>query len=95
MKLLPLDKEKVDSSLAGLDQTRDYMRPAFTSSQYTSPNHTEANAAWKAIQPGHGVVAVEHDWAAQRQLPTTMDLPSNPNMSVYVIEGYHALHCIV
>ena len=71
------------------------MRPAFTSSQYTSPNHTEANTAWQAIQPGHGVVAVSHEWAAQRQLPATMDLPMDSNMSVYVIEGYHALHCIV
>lgn len=59
----------------------------------------EQNAAvdqlWDNILPAHGIVAVDHQWAAERQMPATMNLPSDPSKGVYIIDAYHQLHCLV
>ena len=50
---------------------------------------------WDNILPAHGIVAVDHGWAAERHLPATMTLPSNSSKGVYIIDAYHQLHCLV
>ncbi len=51
--------------------------------------------SWAEVLPAHGIVAVEHDWALERQLPATMSLPSDPSKGVYIIDAYHQIHCLV
>ena len=50
---------------------------------------------WDNVLPAHGVVAVDHQWATERQMPATMSLPSDPSKGVYIIDAYHQLHCLV
>lgn len=50
---------------------------------------------WDDILPAHGIVAVDYRWAAERRMPATMSLPSDPSKGVYVIDAYHQLHCLV
>lgn len=59
-------------------------------------NQTAAvDAAWEAIVPAHGIIAVDKSWAEQRQLPLSMELPSDHTKQVYILEAYHILHCLV
>lgn len=51
--------------------------------------------AWDDIVPAHGIVAVDHTWAADRQLPASLSLPSDADKGVYIIDAYHQLHCLV
>lgn len=60
-----------------------------------SPNETEAAAAWDAIESGHGDVAVDPRWAASRGLPPSFLHPLDSTRMVYVVEAYHAIHCLV
>ena len=50
---------------------------------------------WDKVLPAHGIVAVDHQWAAERQMPATMSLPSDSSKGVYIIDAYHQLHCLV
>lgn len=50
---------------------------------------------WDKITPAHGIVAVEHRWAAEKQLPATINLPSDATKGVYIIDAYHQMHCLV
>lgn len=59
-------------------------------------NQTEAvDAAWEAMVPAHGIIAMDKSWAEQRQLPLSMELPSDHTKQVYILEAYHMLHCLV
>ena len=52
------------------------------------PEDDEAvNAAWDQIVPAFGIVAVEHQWAAEHNLPQSMSLPSNSSKGVYIIDA--------
>lgn len=65
---------------------------------YSAKNPNEsvsADAAWDAIVPAHGIVAVDKQWAEERQLPLSMELPSDNSKQVYILEAYHMLHCLV
>lgn len=51
--------------------------------------------AWDSIIPSHGIVAVDRQWAIEKQLPASMSLPSDPSKGVYIIDAYHQIHCLV
>ena len=46
------------------------------------------NAAWDQIVPAHGIVAVDHVWAAEHNLPDSMSLPSDSSKGVYIIDAF-------
>ena len=54
-----------------------------------------ADAAWEAVQPAHGFVAVDPHWAEEHQLLPSMEMPSDTSKRVYILEAYHMLHCLV
>lgn len=66
-------------------------------SVFTSSNETLASAAWDGILAGHGVVAIDEDYARQQKLPPTSFLPAGraKGKLMYTLEAYHAMHCIV
>ena len=67
-------------------------------SNYSSPDPRDAEKvaeAWEAIIPDHGIVAVDHQWAAQRLLPASQDFSGDPSKGLYLLEAYHQMHCIV
>ncbi|KAF7873930.1 hypothetical protein EAF04_002602 [Stromatinia cepivora] len=77
----------------GLSPERNVEREIYLPTKYSSENRSEANAAWKAIRTGHGVVAIDKQWAADRNLVNSVTWPDHPEQSLYVIEAYHVLHC--
>lgn len=51
---------------------------------------------WAAIKPSHGFIAVDEEWALSRNWPPTTRYPgSDPPKGVYLLEGYHQIHCLV
>ena len=60
-----------------------------------SENETEAGNAWDDIEAGHGLVAVDSQWAAAQGLPPTSSHPQDSSKVVYAIEAYHQIHCLV
>ena len=50
---------------------------------------------WDAIWPTYGIVALDHQWAAEKNLHPSENLDSDPSKGVYVLEAYHILHCLV
>ena len=79
----------------GLRLDRNVNRSVYEHSKYLSHNETEASLAWDSILAGHGVVAIKPQYAAQKNLPSTATLPGSSGDLVYVIEAYHAIHCVV
>lgn len=70
-------------------------RRVYQHSKFLSKNETEASAAWDSILAGHGVIAVDPQYAMEKKLPKTKELPESGGRLVYVIEAYHAIHCVV
>lgn len=60
-----------------------------------SHNATEAAQAWDSVDAGHGLVAVDRQWAAAQHLPSTLEHPRHTDKVVYIIEAYHHIHCLV
>ena len=84
--------------IAGIHTYPEKWQPATWWSMYSieHENQTAAvDAAWEAIVPAHGIIAVDKSWAEQRQLPLSMELPSDHTKQVYILEAYHMLHCLV
>lgn len=62
---------------------------------YSSANETEAAEAWEAINPAHGHIAVDHQWAAEHGWMPSMPVPGQETKGLYLLESYHQLHCLV
>jgi len=70
-------------------------RTIYGHSKYVSMNETEASAAWAAILPGHGIVAIDRQYKEKNHLQQTLMHPNGSGYYVYGVEAYHAMHCIV
>jgi hypothetical protein len=79
----------------GMPLQRTEPRIVYQHSKYISSNESEASEAWNSILPGHGVVAIEPAYAAAKGLPDTIALPRSGGKLTYIIEAYHAMHCVV
>lgn len=86
---------KFDASCHMLEIGGIVPRIANAHSAFDSSNETIAAAAWDGIEAGHGDVVVDPEWAARQGLPPSAEHPYMPGKSVYVIEAYHAMHCLV
>jgi hypothetical protein len=81
--------------IVGLSTARSVERKLYEPTVYMSKNRTEADYAWESINTGHGLVAIDKKWASEHKIVQSMTFPFNPEQSLYVIEAYHAIHCIV
>jgi hypothetical protein len=63
--------------------------------EYSDKNFTETDALWDDINPAHGFISVDRSWAKSQYWPETMPMPKDSSKSVYLLEAYHLLHCVV
>jgi len=90
------DRIKVESYRLVSEDTR-WRQFQWNTNIYSTSDEKAAeaiNAAWDQIVPAHGIVAVDHQWATEHNLPDSMGLPSDPSKGVYIIDAYHQLHCL-
>lgn len=70
-------------------------RTIYAHSNYMSEDEAVASKAWDNILAGHGVIALDADYVAKKNLPPSVPLPDDSGNFMYVIEAYHAMHCTV
>ncbi|CAI6304002.1 unnamed protein product [Periconia digitata] len=78
----------------GLSYARTVERTMYLDSKYTSKSEEVASEAWKSILAGHGVVALEADYIAEKSLPPSTAIPGSDGKFMYLIEAYHTIHCL-
>lgn len=69
-------------------------RPFEWSSEYADTNLTAAGVLWDNISFDAGVVALEYDWTAAHGLPHAQPFPWDQSKGLYLLNGFHALHCL-
>ena len=71
------------------------MRPFVTNTEWSSENTTHADELWKALAPNVGMVAVDNEFGRKMDLYATEQFPWDQSKGIYMLEGYHSLHCLV
>ncbi|CAD6442783.1 4ef172a3-944c-4a1c-aa14-aae148dba021 [Sclerotinia trifoliorum] len=67
-------------------------------SQYAGLRNNEVSVEWgsywDAINHDSGIVAVTKLWALKQGLPLGSRFPWDTNKTIYLVNAYHALHCV-
>jgi hypothetical protein len=64
-------------------------------SEYSTDNATYRDILWDPVGEASGTVAVPKTWAAEKGLPPGRKVPWDDSKTLYAINAYHSLHCIV
>lgn len=62
---------------------------------FSHHNRTIADEAWNSWVVDPGIVALPHDWVKHKMLPQAQHWPWDGDKGVYLLNGYHNLHCLV
>ncbi|ESZ91308.1 hypothetical protein SBOR_8307 [Sclerotinia borealis F-4128] len=65
-----------------------------TYTEYSDVNQSISDAAWESFTT-NGFVAIPHNEAADFGLPLAEDFPDDPSKGVYVLSGFHQVHCVI
>ncbi|GLA81336.1 hypothetical protein AtubIFM56815_004980 [Aspergillus tubingensis] len=87
--------DSAPSAFAQVDLLRTTWKEFHWNTEYSPQNHSDADQLWAAINPAHGIIAVDRQWAAQNHWPESMTMPDDDSKGVYLLEAYHQLHCLV
>lgn len=74
---------------------RDKTRLAHVPTRFWNGDEEGEDASWNEIEAGHGLVSVTPEYAAAQGLPDSLVHPRDPSLRIYVVEGYHSIHCLV
>ncbi|KAI9172798.1 Phenylalanine aminomutase (L-beta-phenylalanine forming) [Paramyrothecium foliicola] len=89
---LPSSEPKCGSYFAGLERTVPIK--IHHSTEYTSDNLTAATKLWEELSGDPGVVALEKQFIDETGLPRALPFPWDGNKEVYLLQGFHNLHCL-
>ncbi|KAJ5928273.1 hypothetical protein N7466_007229 [Penicillium verhagenii] len=91
-RLAPNNLIEQPSHFAGLQRTRE--EPFVMQTKYASENETLRNELWYNINIDDGMVALSDEWAAQHGLRTAQRFPWDNSKGIYLLHGFHNLHCL-
>ena len=80
--------------VAGIHDYGEEWQQFWTQTEFSSPDHEINNKAWSSFTTT-GFVALPHTWAAEQNLPEAGLWPDDPSKGVYVVDGFHQIHCVV
>jgi len=80
------------SKYAGL--RNDVPVPWAVSSEYNSENLDYANALWDNLSFAQGIISLSEDFVKSKGLPSAQPFPWDTSRGLYLINGYHNLHCM-
>lgn len=85
----------VDRPLAGL--VRDVNRPWTNTTDYVSSNMVIQDQAWNALEDENhvGTVALSDEYAHAHGLLDSQRWPWDSKKGIYVLTGFHQVHCVV
>ena len=81
------------SFFAGLE--RDVPTPYRDDLIFNSPNRSLADAAWSSWVVDPGIVALPNDWVKGKMLPQAQHWPWDEDKGLYLLQGFHNMHCLV
>lgn len=58
-------------------------------------NQTASNELWDKISSSHGLIALDRQFAKEKQWLESMPVPGDEGKGLYLLESYHQLHCLV
>ncbi|KAI1327327.1 hypothetical protein F5Y16DRAFT_198762 [Xylariaceae sp. FL0255] len=73
---------------------RDREEPIFVKTKYDSENETLQDQLWHDISVDSAYVALDDEWATQRGLPIAQRFPWDHSKGLYLLHGFHNLHCL-
>ncbi|KAF7860759.1 hypothetical protein EAF04_008277 [Stromatinia cepivora] len=65
-----------------------------TYTKYSEVNQSISDPAWDSFTT-NGFVAISHTEAAGFGIPLAEDFPDDPSKGVYVLAGFHQIHCVM
>ncbi|KAL8785162.1 MAG: hypothetical protein Q9195_008754, partial [Heterodermia aff. obscurata] len=74
---------------------RTHPTPLTHLTPYWSLNETLSNDLWSRITTAQGMVALPHTFTDRKALPRGAAFPWDATKSVYFLQVYHQLHCLV
>ena len=90
----PTASQSMDRSLyAGLE--RDVPMPYRHDTIFAHHNRSIADAAWDSWVVDPGIVALPHEWVKAKMLPQSQHWPWDKDKGIYLLNGFHNLHCLV
>ncbi|KAL4794452.1 hypothetical protein BDV19DRAFT_365048 [Aspergillus venezuelensis] len=83
---------EIPSPFANL--TRNTTTPYVLLTDYASPNTSLSDPLWNSINIDAGVIALSDSYAESHNLRTAQRFPWDTSKGIYIIHGYHNLHCL-
>ncbi|KAF2740754.1 hypothetical protein EJ04DRAFT_164736 [Polyplosphaeria fusca] len=70
-------------------------KPYIMRSPYVDSNSTIADAHWESLDLDRGWIAMSHSYAIERGMLAGLPLPDDPEKGLFVLDGYHQMHCLM
>ncbi|KJZ79187.1 hypothetical protein HIM_01338 [Hirsutella minnesotensis 3608] len=61
---------------------------------YTNDNLTAVTKLWEKLSGDPGVVALRQEYVKEKRLPHALRFPWDEDKGVYLLQGFHNLHCL-
>jgi hypothetical protein len=74
---------------------RNVQDPYYDKTPYGSENDTLVAELWNDINVDDGVVALPDTMVRGLGLPPAQRFPWDPTRGIYILHGFHNLHCLV
>ena len=92
---MPAAATRADEQLAGIESWPRKPREFQFYSNFSSDDLALSDASWDRYKV-NGFVALPRPWAEDHGLPSAArGMPGDPEKGVYVLDGFHQLHCLV
>lgn len=76
--------------------SKDLIDPYYEETSYSdSTNESLAATLWHNIDIDSGVIALSDDYVASKNLLPAQRFPWDVTKGIYIVHGYHNLHCLV
>lgn len=69
--------------------------PWRSNSSFHGGSVEEADRVWDSIQTDSGSIALSDAYAAKMSLPRSQRFPWDHDKGIYILNGYHSMHCLV
>ena len=68
--------------------------PWYGETPYNSGNLTEMDKSWGELLMDDGLVALSKEWAMEQGIPPTTSFPWDNSKGIYLLNGFHGVHCL-
>ncbi|KAL4747570.1 hypothetical protein BDW72DRAFT_209508 [Aspergillus terricola var. indicus] len=94
VKIQHLSLAVSNKGFTGIHTQGETWKAFHTYTEYSDVNQSTSGAVWKQFTT-NGFVAILHSQAAEAGLPIAEDFPGDHSKGVYVLDGFHQLHCVI